>query len=82
MPIMPGEEPTQLEKAFERYRIAQAVLRGHRKPSLLEVEAALESRVELFRCLVESGWQAPAAVTRQIDLDAALVAQPHGSLGG
>ena len=82
MPIMPRTEPTELETAFERYRAAQAVLRGHRKPTLEEVEAALEARVELFRCLVESGWQAPEGVSRQIHLDAVLVEQPHGAVGG
>jgi hypothetical protein len=82
MPIMASSEPTDLTRAFERYRAAQAMLRGHRKPTLEEVEAALASRVELFRCLVDTGWQAPEGVTRQIDLDAALVAQPHGALGG
>jgi hypothetical protein len=82
MPIMPREEPTQLEAAFARYRAAQAAIRGRRKPAIADVEAALEARVALFRCLVESGWQAPEGVTRQIDLDAALVEQPRGSLGG
>jgi hypothetical protein len=81
MPIMLSSEPTDLTRAFERYRQAQAMLRGHRKPSLDDVEAALEARVALFRCLVESGWQPPEGVTRQINLDAALVDQPHGALG-
>ncbi|MDT7537521.1 MAG: hypothetical protein QOI82_1106 [Actinomycetota bacterium] len=82
MPIMPSSEATDLTRAFERYRQAQAVLRGHRKPTLEEVETALAARVELFRCLVDSGWQAPEGVTRQINLDAVLVDQPHGALGG
>jgi hypothetical protein len=82
MPIMPRDEATELQTAFARYRAAQATLRGHRKPTLAEVEAALEARVELFRCLVDSGWQAPEVVARQINLDATLVAQPHGALGG
>ena len=82
MPIMASSEPTDLTRAFERYRRAQAVLRGHPKPSLVEVEAALESRVELFQVLVASGWQPPEPVARQINLDAALVQQPHGALGG
>jgi hypothetical protein len=85
MPIMASSEPTDLTRAFERYRRAQAVLRtvrGHRKPTLDEVEEALEARVALFRCLVDSGWQPPDGVARQINLDAALVEQPHGALGG
>ena len=82
MPIMASSEPIDLTRAFERYRQAQAVLRGHRQPSLAEVETALEARVELFQCLVQSGWQPPEEVTRQLDLDAALVEQPHGALGG
>src|SRR4051812_4861239 len=53
MPIMlsreHGEAPTELQAAFARYRAAQTALRGLRKPSLDEVEAALAARVELFR---------------------------------
>jgi hypothetical protein len=82
MPIMPSDEAAELRAAFARYRAAQARLRGHRKPSLDEVEDALEARVALFRCLVDSGWVPPEPVSKQIDLDAALVQQPHGSLGG
>ena len=82
MTIMPRDEAAELQGAFARYRAAQAVLRGHRKPTLEEVDAALEARVELFRVLVESGWRAPDLVVRQINLDAALVDQPHGALGG
>jgi hypothetical protein len=85
MPIMaakPFEEPTALQAAFARYRKAQAALRGQRKPALADVEAALTARVELFRCLVESGWQPPEPVARQITLDAALVEQPRGAVGG
>jgi hypothetical protein len=82
MPIMPSDEAAELRAAFARYRAAQNRLRGHRKPSLDEVEAALAARVALFQCLVDSGWQAPETVARQIDLDAALVDQPHGALGG
>jgi hypothetical protein len=82
MTIVASSEPTDLTRAFERYRRAQATLRGHGKPTLAQVEAALAARVELFRCLVDSGWQAPEGVARQIDLDAALVDQPHGALGG
>ena len=82
MPNVASSEPTDLTHAFERYRQAQAVLRVHRKPTLDEVEGALAARVELFRCLVESGWHAPEGVARQINLDAVLVGQPHGALGG
>ena len=82
MPIVASSEPTDLTRAFERYRQAQLVLRMQRKPTLDEIEDALEARVALFRCLVESGWQAPEGVARQINLDAALVDQPHGALGG
>ena len=82
MSIMPRDEATELQAAFARYRAAQAALRGHRNPSLVDIEKALEARVELFRCLVDTGWQAPEPVARQIDLDAALVDQPHGALGG
>ena len=82
MPIVRGKGSSELEAAFARYRAAQATLRGHRKPTLAEVDAALESRVELFRCLVDSGWEPPEPVARQIDLDAALVMQPHGAAGG
>jgi hypothetical protein len=82
MPIMARERSTELETAFARYRETQAALRGRSKPTLHEIDAALQARVELFRCLVDSGWQPPEPVARQIDLDAALVEQPHGCLGG
>jgi hypothetical protein len=82
MPIMAGKESTELTEAFVRYRATQAVLRGHRNPSLDDIEAALAARVELFRCLVETGWEAPETVSKQIDLDARLVDQPRGAAGG
>jgi hypothetical protein len=82
MPIMPSDERAELQAAFARYRAAQTAIRGRRKPALADIEAALTARVELFRCLVDSGWQPPEPLARQIDLDAALVQQPHGSLGG
>ena len=82
MPIMGSSEPSDLERAFARYRATQAALRGNRNPSIDEIDAALAARVELFQQLVETGWEAPDLVTRQIDLDAALVVQPRGSLGG
>lgn len=79
---MRGGEPSPLETAFARYRETQAALRGRAKPELAAVDAALLARVELFRCLVEVGWQAPALVERQIRLDEVLVQQPRGALGG
>jgi hypothetical protein len=82
MPIMGLDESVELEATFARYRAAQAALRYHRKPSLQEVETALEARVELFRCLVDSGWNPPEPVIRQISLDAALVDERHGVLDG
>jgi hypothetical protein len=82
MTIMPNSESTELEQAFARYRATQAMLRGNPKPSLDEIDAALAARVALFQRLVDTGWQAPDVVAKQIDLDAALVEQPHGSLGG
>jgi hypothetical protein len=82
MPIVAKPEPTDLERAFARYRATQSAIRGRGKPSLADIDAALEARVELFERLVETGWQPPEPVARQIDLDAALVVQPHGSLGG
>jgi hypothetical protein len=82
MPIVGGSAGSDLEIAFARYRATQAALRGHGKPSLADIDAALEARVQLFRCLVETGWQAPEPVARQIDLDAALIEQPTGAVGG
>ena len=85
MPIVPSQPSgaqSDLQAAFARYRLAQLALRGVPKPDLAAVEAALEARVELFRVLVETGWQPPEPLTRQIDLDAVLVDQPHGALGG
>jgi hypothetical protein len=80
MRIMGWDGSAELEAAFARYRAAQAALRYHRKPSIKEVDAALEARVELFRCLVDSGWKPPEPVLRQISLDAALVHQHHSVL--
>lgn len=85
MPIVPVQadrQQTELQAAFARYRAAQLALRGVAKPDLAAVDAALAARVALFRCLVDTGWQAPGPVARQIDLDAALVDQPRGALGG
>lgn len=80
MPCMVSRDGTDLESAFERYRTTQAALRGRLSPSLAEIEDALAARVELFRCLVDTGWQPPEPVARQIDLDAVLVKQPRGCL--
>lgn len=82
MPIMGSVAPTDLEAAFARYRLTQDTLRGLANPDLAQIEAALVARVELYRCLVESGWQPPEPVARQIDLDAALIEQPRGAPGG
>lgn len=82
MSIMQGPKSTELERAFARYRSTQDALRGRAAPQLDEIEAALAARVELYRCLVESGWEPPAPVARQIDLDAVIVEQPRGCLGG
>ena len=77
---MRGDGRTDLERAFARYRSTQAALRTPTLPPLTDIEAALQARVELFRCLVETGWEPPEPVARQIDLDAALVQQPRGAL--
>jgi hypothetical protein len=82
MPIVMRPSATELEQAFARYRAAQRALRGRSEPGLAEVEAALAARVELFRCLVATGWEPPEPVARQIDLDAVLIEQPRGALGG
>lgn len=79
---MATTEPTDLKRAFARYRATQAAIRGRAAPSIADIDAALKARVALFERLVETGWTAPEPVARQIDLDAALVVQPHGSLGG
>jgi len=73
-------EPSDLERAFARYRETQEALRGRAEPSLTDIDAALSARVELFRCLVETGWQPPEGVVRQIDLDAVLLEQPRDAL--
>ena len=82
MRIVGSHTGTELERAFARYRETQTALRGRSDPSLNDIEAALAARVELFRCLVDTGWQPPEPVARQIDLDAVLVEQPRGCLGG
>jgi hypothetical protein len=82
MTCMRGHPSDELECAFERYRVTQAALRGRASPPLEAVDAALEARVELFRCLVQTGWQPPEPVSRQLRLDEALVQQPRGAIGG
>jgi len=82
MTSMGGHQAGELEQAFARYRQAQEALRGRPAPALDAVDAALEARVELFRCLVQTGWQPPEPVSRQLRLDAALVQQPRGAIGG
>jgi hypothetical protein len=81
MGSMGGHSSSELELAFTRYRAAQEALRGRANPALDAVDAALEARVELFRCLLRTGWQAPEPVARQLRLDEALVLQPRGALG-
>jgi hypothetical protein len=82
MRSMGRDESAELEAAFARYRAAQSALRHHNKPPIEAVEAALAARVQLFRCLVDTGWRPPEPVLRQITIDAALVDERHGVLEG
>jgi hypothetical protein len=72
-----------LEKLFARYRAAVA---NHRVSTpargLATAEAVVEARVLLFEHLVNTGWDAPADVRRQLEVDALLLEQPPSVLTG
>ena len=76
----PESDPV-LDRLFQRYRSALALHRG-RRVDLRRVDAVLEARVVLFEHLVATGWDAPADVRRQIDLDALLIEQPPTAVPG
>lgn len=69
------EQDVVLEHLFQRYRSALALHRG-RTVDLRVVDAVLEARVVLYEHLVRTGWEPPADVRRQLEVDALLLEQP------
>lgn len=64
-----------LERLFTRYRAA--VLRARvPRADLAVVDAVIELRVALYEYLVGTGWDPPAEVRRQLEVDALLLEQP------
>ena len=53
-----------------------------RAKSLASAEAVVEARVLLFEHLVTTGWEPPADVRRQLEVDALLLEQPPSVLTG
>lgn len=74
-----GSSEAQLQRAYARYRAAMTAWRAAAKATASTDEAderLLQARVELYRALVGTGWQAPADVTVQLERDVALVEAP------
>jgi hypothetical protein len=71
-----------LDRLFARYRAAVAYNRPGGSRSLASVDAVLEARVCLYEHLVASGWDAPPAVRRQLQVDQLLLEQPPSLLAG
>jgi hypothetical protein len=71
----------ELRHAYEDYRAAMTAWRAAAKagnPDTTQrmADRLLEARVVLYRCLVATGWEPPAAVEVQLDRDVALVSAP------
>lgn len=79
-----GEEQalTELDGAYAEYRGAMtgwhaACKAAHPETTERAAERLLQARVDLYRCLLATGWEPPHAVEVQLDRDAALVAAPR-----
>lgn len=70
-----------LERLFLRYRRAMAMNAAGQR-DLRRVDDVLEARVVLYEHLVRTGWDPPAGVRRQLDLDALLLEQPPSLVPG
>lgn len=75
----PGRD---LHEVYAAYRLAMTAWRSAAKagdPEAAEAAAdrLLHARVELYRALVGTGWEAPPAVAVQLDRDIALVEVPE-----
>ena len=71
----------ELARAYEDYRGAMRTWRaagkaGHPETTERAAELLLHARVVLYRSLVATGWEPPAAVEVQLDRDVALVDAP------
>lgn len=72
---------TELDRAYAAYRGAMTGWRaaskaGHAETVERAADRLLQARVELYRSLVATGWEAPPEVVVQLDRDAALIAAP------
>jgi hypothetical protein len=72
----------ELQRAYQEYRAAMAAWRaasraGKREQVDAAAERLLVARVSLYRTLVDTGWEPPAAVAVQLDRDVALVDVPE-----
>ena len=66
-----------LQRLFDRYRVVVAAHRSQRRlGGLAAAEAVLEARVRLYEHLVATGWDPPAELRRQLEVDALLVEAP------
>lgn len=45
-------------------------------------EALISSRLELYSCLVDAGWEPPAEVKAELVVDAAVIGLATGALSG
>jgi hypothetical protein len=70
-----------LHRLYERYRVASRFGTAPRV-DLSAVDRLLEARVVLYEHLVRTGWDPPAPVRRQLDIDALLLEQPPCALPG
>jgi putative intracellular protease/amidase len=76
-----GNPDVELRSAYEAYRAAMTSWRAAAKAGNPDTTQAmadrlLEARVVLYRSLVATGWEPPAAVEVQLDRDVALVSAP------
>lgn len=78
----PGEDSqAALTAAYAEYRSAMSSWRSAAKAGNAELtepaaDRLLHARVELYRCLLATGWAPPPAVVVQLDRDVALVEAP------
>lgn len=70
-----------LQRLYDRYRVVVAAHRAQKRASSLQsAEAVIQARVLLYEHLVATGWDPPAEIRKQLELDALLVDQPVSDL--
>jgi hypothetical protein len=77
-----GDGRMELQQAYQEYRVAMAAWRAASPTAAREqvdraAERLIAARVTLYRSLVATGWEPPAAVAVQLDRDIALVDVPE-----